>query len=296
MRYLLSIDDTDDLTKSTSTGYIASQIAKVLSKEYNLKVKNGVSRHQLLLEEGVPYTSHNSTMCIDIEGDMAIEEIEEIAETILYKHMASTASPGICICNVDLFEEPKVLMDFGRRAKEFVLTKKEAHQLCESRSHIIAKELGGEGNGIIGAVAGVGLRLSGNDGTFRGKIHLKDERSTISVKDLKDRFNLDDIVNLSTKKPLNDDEIITNEDPAKIFLREGKCIVFAYEKEDGTYILCDRQKSLQMGKYCKHFEPDNDFNECISAEKRCENCLYRRFTENGFKCIREGANAEGVKE
>ena len=283
MRYLLSIDDTDDLTKSTSTGYIASQIAKVLSKEYGLTVKRGVSRHQLLLEEGVPYTSHNSTMCIDIEANMAIEEIEEIAEKILYKHMASTASPGICICNIDLFEDQDMLMDFGRRAKEFVLTKKDAHELCDTRSHIIAKELGGKGDGIIGAVAGVGLRLSGNDGTFRGKIHLNDD---ISVKDLKDKFNIDDIVNLSTKESLNNKEIIVNEDPAKIFLRKGKSIVFAYEKKDGKYMLCDRKKSLQMSKYCKHFEPDNDFNECISNEKRCENCLYRRFTEQGFICSR----------
>ena len=287
MRYLLSVDDTDDLTKETSTGYIACEIAKVLKKEYGLKVKRGVSRHQLLLEEGVPYTSHNSTMCIDIEGNMPIEEIEKIAEDIVYKNMAASSDPGICICNIDLYKDQLRLIDFGRRAKEFILTKNDAHDLCDTGSYIIAKELGGTGDGIIGAVAGVGLRLSGNDGTFRGKIHLDESIKTISVKELKDNYKVEDIVNLRTKESLKDDELISNDDIAKIFLRKGKRITFACEKNDGTYLLCSRKKALQMGKYCKFFEPDNDTNECISTEKRCENCLYRRFTELGFKCNRE---------
>ena len=290
MNYLLSIDDTDDLTKETSTGYIACEIAKVLKKEYNLKVRQGVTRHQLLLAEGVPYTSHNSTMCIDVEGDIEIEKLCKIGESIIYKHMAKSSDPGICVCNIDLFKNRDKLIDFGHRAKEILLTKEDAHNISETSNYIIAKELGGSGDGIIGAVAGVGLRLSGNDGTFRGKIHVDDNIKHLSAKEIKDTYHVEDIVDLKTKESLNDNDIITNEEPAKIFLRDGKKITFACVIQDGTYLLCSRKKALQMGKFCKFFVPDNDVNECISTEKRCENCLYRRFTELGFKCDRPDNN------
>ena len=288
MKYLLSIDDTDDLTKETSTGYIACAIVKDLRANYNVKVKRGVSRHQLLLQEGVPYTSHNSTMCIDVEGDITIEKLFEIGKENIFKHMAASSDPGICVCNIDKLEDKNKLIDFGHAAKERILTKKDAHDLADSTPYILAEELGGDGQGIIGAVAGVGLRLSGNDGTFRGKIHLEDDVETISVKEIKDTYNVEDIINLRTKDSLKDDDIVSKEDPAKVFLRKGMRITFACEKKDGTYLLCSRKKALAMGKYCKFFEPDNDSNECISTEKRCENCLYRRFTELGFKCDRKG--------
>ena len=73
MNYLISIDDTDDVTKAVSTGGIAEEIGRVLTKEGG-RIRDGISRHQLLLSDEIAYTSHNSAMCIEIEIDAVQSE------------------------------------------------------------------------------------------------------------------------------------------------------------------------------------------------------------------------------
>ena len=50
--YLISIDDTDDVTKRVSTGQIAEIIGRRLT-EAGGKVGDGISRHQLLLSDEI---------------------------------------------------------------------------------------------------------------------------------------------------------------------------------------------------------------------------------------------------
>lgn len=55
----------------------------------------------------------------------------------------------------------------GLRAKREVLTKEHAYALAR-RLRVHLSEHGGTGGGIIGALAGIGLYLEGNDGRYRG--------------------------------------------------------------------------------------------------------------------------------
>lgn len=68
MKVYICVDDTDDLSKSTSTGKIADLIAEQVAA-LGCRAEKGVTRHQLLLHEDIAYTSHNSAMCMvmDIE-------------------------------------------------------------------------------------------------------------------------------------------------------------------------------------------------------------------------------------
>jgi hypothetical protein len=59
MKLLIGIDDTDNL-ESRGTGYCVRQLANWLS-EKNLVVPLGITRHQLLVDPRIPYTSHNSS-------------------------------------------------------------------------------------------------------------------------------------------------------------------------------------------------------------------------------------------
>ncbi len=284
MKFLIAIDDTDDLTKETSTGLIASKIAAQLQKNYPVKMHQGVTRHQLLLQDGIPYTSHNSVMCIDIEGDITMDILLKESKETVRNLMSSTSCPGICICCIDKITHLESIIHFGKLAKHTLLFKEQAYELTSQCEGIIAEELGGNGQGIIGSVAGIGLRLSGNDGTFRGKIHVPETIHSMIVKEMLDRYRLDAILDLNSKYPLALDTIILNDEPAKIFFRNHNRIAYATKAEEDQYILCNREKALKMGIYCQYFESDNDSNECISSEKRCENCLYRRLTKHGFKC------------
>ena len=63
MNIYIGMDDTDNL-ESRGTGHLARTIAQELAAEYQLL---GVTRHQLLVDERVPYTSHNSSAVIELE-------------------------------------------------------------------------------------------------------------------------------------------------------------------------------------------------------------------------------------
>lgn len=63
--------------------------------------------------------------------------------------------------------DPKRLIEFGKMAKQAVTNKQAAYDLArETGIHL--SEQGGTGDGVIGAIAGIGLRLSGNDGRYCG--------------------------------------------------------------------------------------------------------------------------------
>lgn len=293
MRYLICVDDTDDLTKATSTGKIANLIAKKLEKEFNIKINKGVTRHQLLLQEGVPYTSHNSAMCIDVSGEVTMEKIKKESIKIVLDNMAQSSDPGICVCLVDELKEQKDLINFGIKAQNKIIQKDEALSLIKNISCIFGEELGGTGQGIIGALAGIGLRLSGNDGTFRGKIKFPKSINEMTVKELKEKFRVDDVIDLENEFILNDEIILENESFAKLLFRKNKKLAFATKINEEKYLLCNKEQAMNVDSnkytlgeknYCEHFVLDNDVNECLTINNSCLNCLYRRLTQDGFTC------------
>ncbi len=170
------VDDTDDLSGTTSTGYVAEGIAATVAS-LGGRVLLGVTRHQLLLAEGVAYTSHNSAMCFAaLVPKHAIDAFVQEAVRIVVERSVETADPGLGVAVLpqgevceDVACEIERVCAFGRKAKRALCTKEEAYAIAEDISWLHLSEHGGTGEGVIGALAGVGLRLSGADGRFRGK-------------------------------------------------------------------------------------------------------------------------------
>lgn len=184
MRILVSIDDTDD-ADSKGTGEIAQMISAGLA-ELRWARPGRVTRHQLFIHPDIAYTSHNSSMCFetDVATDALTDVIAWCAEKLTAESVES-ADPGLAVVAVDRLGEPERLMDFGRSAKERVITKDEAYALAEELG-VHLSEHGGTGIGVIGALAGAGLRLSGNDGRFKGKFRLSaDEHGVAEVARIK---------------------------------------------------------------------------------------------------------------
>ena len=67
--FFLCIDDTDDTSKSIGTGEIASHIYDQL-KKLGCQMHYNITRHQLLLDPRIAYTSHNSSMCMEGTGPL----------------------------------------------------------------------------------------------------------------------------------------------------------------------------------------------------------------------------------
>lgn len=217
MKILICIDDTDNLD-SIGTGELLQDLCEYL-KEKGLGEGGFITRHQLFISDEIAYTSHNSSMCCAFECEDLPSVLKE-AKDYLETHSALGSDPGLCI--FVLGHDLPELISFGKRAQTEVLTKKEAYDLASKYPGIIyLSEHGGTGEGIIGALAGTGLRLTGNDGRIKGKIVPRAEKEIISVLEAKRIYSLGQVFDENTGRVLSDDEKLCFETPAKAILKDG---------------------------------------------------------------------------
>lgn len=160
-RYFIGVDDTD-YGDSIGTGALARELHILVRRHLGL-ASLGITRHQLLVHPDIPYTSHNSSACIGLEGNTSVEELARLGEAFIAHLFHPGADPALCIAPADRFS-PECI-EFGRRAQEEVVQKGEAVALADGCG-IFLKELGGTGLGAIGALCACSLRASGNDGRF----------------------------------------------------------------------------------------------------------------------------------
>jgi tRNA(Ile2) C34 agmatinyltransferase TiaS len=153
------VDDTDTLD-SRGTGHLARHIAAALAADYPLL---GVTRHQLLLDPRVPYTAKNSSAAIALapNGRLDSETLMTRVQTIMRAHFNPGSDPGLCIAPA----VPRPITAFGRRVQQRVVTQEEARALAAAHGIRLAG-LGGTEDGVIGALAAVGLAASGDDGRY----------------------------------------------------------------------------------------------------------------------------------
>jgi hypothetical protein len=156
---LIGIDDTDNDT-SPGTG----QLSRWLAREIELRGGSvpGITRHQFLLDDRIRYTSHNSGACLAVDWTHELNDLYFCAE-LISTWSAEGSDPGICI--VPIQAVPSQVMDWGNLATQTVLLKSGAIQLADTHG-LYLKALGGTGDGVIGALASVGLRAKGENGRF----------------------------------------------------------------------------------------------------------------------------------
>lgn len=219
MNIFVCIDDTDNI-ESRGTGELASLLAKAL-EEQGWGKSERITRHQMLVHPDIPYTSHNSSMCF--AADIAAEHLApftDFAKEFLVRESAEGSDPGLCIVNLDALAGKDDLIGFGRKAKQQVLTKEEAYGLAR-RLGIHLSEHGGTGLGIIGALAGTGLRLTGNDGRFKGKFYVDTDTGIVDVAELKRQTGVD-VVKSIAGPVLHEAEKVQLGDKVKAVLLDGK--------------------------------------------------------------------------
>lgn len=162
MRFLIGVDDTDNL-ESRGTGHRVRLLAGALA-EAGLAQPQGITRHQLLVDPRIPYTSHNSSASIQLEVDPGRrDELGDFCRDFLIRESAEGSDVGLCIATWSEVTGP--VRQWGANAKEQVLTQEAAHAVAASCG-VQLWGLTGTRGGVIGALAAVGLRAAGNDGRF----------------------------------------------------------------------------------------------------------------------------------
>lgn len=228
MQVLISIDDTDNL-ESRGTGKLAALLIETIEAR-GWGTAGPITRHQLYVHPDIAYTSHNSTMCFSLETkENLLDEIVTSAGVFLENECAPGSDPGLCVAPVEKILSVKAIVEYGFRAKEEVLNKQIAYELAR-RNRIHLSEHGGTGIGVIGALAGIGLRLSGNDGRFRGKITIEQPDTCVSVASVIER-TLVNLVQTIEGEILPDQEIILLGETVKPVLLDGRCTLLVFPTE-----------------------------------------------------------------
>lgn len=240
LKILISIDDTDDL-ESRGTGEIAELLASGISSE-GFGSCGPVTRHQLLLHPDIPYTSHNSSMCFPAEiPERLLETVTRYCCSTLARESAPGSDPGLCVVAPDRLERPEVLMEYGRTAKTTVIRKEEAYATAHALG-VHLSEHGGTGQGVIGALAGAGLRLTGNDGRFKGRLSIPCRDGMATVREIH-RAGIDAVRTIEGIA-LNDEEKVFVGDWVKPVLKDGKAVLLAVPADDAAgaaWKACDRK-------------------------------------------------------
>lgn len=224
MNLLICIDDTDDLD-SIGTGELLENMRNA-AEERALGKGGFVVRYQLLIDDAIPYTSHNSSMCCAFETNDR-DALTDFCQNYLETHCAEGSDPGLCILTDDPVIDYTALFDFGRRAQTEVVTKQDAYKTAAAfGADVSLTEHGGTGGGVIGALAGAGLRAGKAEGKIKGKLHPLPGRPILTAEEFAALYGLQQIVD-TNGQPVDPDLVLTYTEPTKALYRNGRitCVV-----------------------------------------------------------------------
>ena len=155
--WYIGIDDTD-IAGSRGTNQLARSLVSNLAKDLRCV---RIIRHQLLEDPRVPCTTKNGSASITLKPCGAID-LDSLAERVC-KDMRSSyivgSDPGLCLTP----SVPEAVATFGQQAKRELVSQEMAFEVAR-RHDILLEGLGGTCDGVIGALAAVGLASTEDDG------------------------------------------------------------------------------------------------------------------------------------
>ena len=229
MKYLIGIDDTDNLN-SRGTGFVVRELARRL-KEARIAEPHCVSRHQLYFHPDIPYTSHNSSACLEVDSDKH-DELKTFCRNYLLEVAAEGSDAGLCMVAFDAVSDEQI--QWGLRAKKEILTQHAARDLA-ARNNVFLEGLTGTRDGIIGSLAACGLRKFGNDG--RILMLAADFRAfhgTVSAAEICTNFHIRKIFDIFDA-PIPPDAVISLAEGWKPVLKNGMYTLIVEKDGEHTW-------------------------------------------------------------
>jgi hypothetical protein len=229
MRYLIGIDDTDNL-ESRGTGHRARQLRESLETA-GLASIDGITRHQLLVDPAIPYTSHNSSACLLAEiPEGRLAEVIALSRDYLLRESAEGSDAGLCVAPWSAVGPD--LRNFGFFAKHHVL-KREAALRMARETGVFLEGLTGTGGGVIGSLAAVGLRVVGNDGRFLWLRGARDLEGVFTAEELYRTTAIEEIRSLQGPIIPPSTRVNTSPWPRPVLI-DGRAVLLVEEAPDKT--------------------------------------------------------------
>ena len=182
------------------------------------------------------------------------------------------------------------LIRYAKECKRRLMTKEDAYAIAEEAGFFL-RELGGTGDGIIGAAAGIGLRLWGFDGTMKGKPKDLEGEKTYTIGELTQSRFIERVRDVDGNE-VPEDGLLKLPKKSKVTLYDGVLtfIVEPVEGEPGHWQPTERERAKRFGdpkiykEGCDRFTPDVEEEQ--TGDGGCYDCLYRRWIESGILCQR----------
>lgn len=174
---LIGIDDTD-VAGSRGTNQLARQIVRSVAADWQCL---WIVRHQLLDDPRVPCTTKNGSASIALErrsgsgaiGPDAQTESDTLEVTaaqinalltscrdLMGTEFIDGSDPGLCVLSGAC---PQAVINWGTRCQHEFVSRDVAYQIARDND-VHLESLGGTEDGVIGALAAVGLASLRNDG------------------------------------------------------------------------------------------------------------------------------------
>jgi hypothetical protein len=228
MRCLIGIDDTDN-RESRGTGFRARQLGARLA-DAGLGTVRGITRHQLFVHPSIPYTSHNSSACLDTDIDQArVDAVRGFCRDFLAQESAEGSDAGLCLAAFDAVADDVVA--FGLSAKGTIRGQDEARSLA-ARHGVHLEGVTGDQMGVIGALSAVGLRRTGHDGRFIWLEGVRELTGTMTAGALVATTGIDSVESTDGRSLPADALVLVDPWPRPVLLR-GAAVLLAEKNQDG---------------------------------------------------------------
>ena len=221
----VGIDDTDVLG-SPGTNKLARWLIDRLAPRYRSLL---AIRHQLLFDPRVPYTSKNSSASLLFEdgGAGSLDLLAKELRHLMQEWFIEGSDPGLCLTR----HVPPEITAFGVRCQQEVVHQRDARALA-AKWEILLDGLGGTNDGVIGALAAVGLAADGNDGRVVSIAGAPDDLADWQEIAVLHRRGVDEVCCEATGSVHHHGRVDVGKHLRPSF-RDGRVVLFVEQTDDG---------------------------------------------------------------
>lgn len=202
-QFTIGIDDTGE-----PDGRGTSQLARAWSDAIEAEgfgQSLGVTRHQLWESPKIPCTGKNRALAIVIETDRTVLDVEDRIVDFVRANAARKANSAIAV--LSRHSDMPHALAFGRRSQQELMNLKDAERYA-AEANVLIRGLGGNRNGMIGALSAAGLRAGGKDGLFIQLAGIRDIEGRVTAGQIRVRTALESIIDEDTGEELDRDDMI----------------------------------------------------------------------------------------
>lgn len=206
---LIGIDDTD-VRESSGTSTLARRLLEAFD-ESRMGAPLAATAHRLVSDPAIASTSRNVGICLAIKASHRkdLSEFVQFAGPFLEAEAAPGSNPGLAMAREAAWQDPataQILVSFGQRAKADVLEVEAAFATAaEAGVHLSGH--GGSNAGVVGALAALGLHISGSDGRFIWLPGIRDLEGQLNYRQLRHLAAVDLAVDAEGHEPATEDVI-----------------------------------------------------------------------------------------